>query len=232
MFSLDCKPCEYTRISQYFKSKTHKGIDLVNKKLMTKTPIYATADGTVVCAGGKGHNWHWSYGNQVAIYHGGGNYTNNGHLTSIRVRVGQKVKAGQLIGYMGHTGNTVPKGIGGTHLHFEVHRGKKWNRVNPLPYIEKAGKPVTPVTSTYKVGNTYTLQEDMNIRTGHSVSANKTPKAKLSADALKNLTSDGMLKKGTKVTCQDVWTGNSETWLKIPSGWICAENSKGKVYIK
>ena len=49
-FSLKCKPCEYTRISQPYKAGRHRGIDLVNHKLYQKTPIRAAQDGKVVAA--------------------------------------------------------------------------------------------------------------------------------------------------------------------------------------
>lgn len=135
------KPIRIDRISQPFKS-THKGIDLVDKR-GTKAPVYATADGVVVAASNGA--WDWSYGNMVAIYHGSGNYTNHAHLSSIKVKVGKKVKAGDLIGYQGSTGRST-----GNHLHFEIHLGKKWDRVNPEPYLDVAAKPVKYIVSTKK----------------------------------------------------------------------------------
>lgn len=129
-FKIKFRPCRYERISQPYKS-THKGIDLAAPK---GRDVVAVADGTVVCAGGKGHNWDWSYGNEVAIYHGNGNYTNYAHLSKICVKVGQKVFAGQKIGEVGNTGRSF-----GNHLHFEVHKGAKWTRVNPWPYMECVG---------------------------------------------------------------------------------------------
>ena len=143
------KPCEYTGISQPYKPGKHRGIDLVNHKLYSKTPIRATADGVVVAAS-KGA-WDKSYGNMVAVYHGDGNYTNHAHLSKISVKVGQKVKAGDLLGYMGTTGNST-----GIHLHFEVHLGKKWNRVDPKPFMDAAGKG-----KQYKV---VTKKDPLNVR--------------------------------------------------------------------
>lgn len=130
-FKLTCKPCSYKRISQYFKKSSHKGIDLVNSK---GTKIRAAAAGTVVAAGwSPWDSKNRSYGYQVAIYHGNGNYTNYAHMNKkLKVKVGKKVKSGTVIGLMDSTGNST-----GVHLHFEVHKGKKWNRVDPLPYIKK-----------------------------------------------------------------------------------------------
>ena len=216
-FSMKNKPCTWKRISQYYKPKSHRGIGLAN---VAGTPIYATADGTVVSA--KYGGWDKSYGNMVAIYHGNGNYTNHAHLSKIKVRCGQKVKAGQLIGLMGSTGHST-----GNHLHFEVHLGRKWHRVNPKPYMDKAGKAIV-----YTKGKTYTLQEAMNVRMSPKASAPKVGVSKWSEDGKKHANKDGTLKKGTRVTARDVFTNNGETWIRTRSGWICARNAKGKVFIK
>lgn len=227
-FYLENKPMRWKRISQLYKKKTHRGIDLAAP---TGTPVYATADGTVVSA--KYGGWDRSYGNMVAIYHGRGTYTNHAHLSKIKVRVGQKVKAGQLIGLCGSTGNST-----GPHLHFEIHLGRtgkngkwdgksgKWNRVNPKPYLDNAGK-----RKTFTKGKTYKLKEDMNVRMSPKASAPRVGVNKWSEDGKKHATKDGLLKKGTKVTVRDVYKNNDEVWIRTRSGWICAMNAKGKVYM-
>lgn len=129
-FRIKYRPCKYVRVSQPYKV-SHKGIDLAAPKGRT---VVAVADGTVVCAGGKGHNWDWSYGNEVAINHGGGNYTNYAHLSKILVKVGDKVVAGTPIGEVGNTGRSF-----GNHLHFECHVGRKWRRLNPWTYMKNVG---------------------------------------------------------------------------------------------
>lgn len=73
--------------------------------------ILAAASGTVVTAG-----WVSGYGNYTVIDHGGGMMTAYGHQSSIAVSVGQTVTQGQVIGYVGSTGNST-----GPHLHFEVY---------------------------------------------------------------------------------------------------------------
>lgn len=207
----------WKRISQTYKAR-HKGMDFAAP---TGTPVYAVADGKVVaCSTGA---WDWSYGKMVAIYHGSGNYTNYAHLSKIKVRLGQKVKAGQIIGLCGSTGNST-----GPHLHFEVHKGKKWNRVNPKPYIDGIGKNA----NKYKVGKTYTLCDDMNVRISYKKTASRVGVDKWSRDAQKHATKDGLLKKGTKVTCLDSHTHDGSTWIRIPSGWVCAVGSSGTVFIK
>ena len=102
-------------------STGHKGIDIA---IAGGTPIYAAHNGTVVATTG-----HWSYGNVVMIDNGDGITTLYAHMQSAAiVGVGQTVTQGQVIGYVGSTGNST-----GNHLHFEV----RVNGVcqNPRNYI-------------------------------------------------------------------------------------------------
>ena len=78
------------------------------------TPILAAADGTVTVANGL-DSWGGSYGYYIQIDHGGGLETLYAHCSSICVTTGQQVQAGQVIGYVGHTGR-----VTGNHLHWEV----------------------------------------------------------------------------------------------------------------
>ena len=82
------------------------------------TPILAAADGVVTVANGL-DNWGGSYGYYIQIDHGGGLETLYAHCSSICVTTGQQVQAGQVIGYVGHTGRAT-----GSHLHFEIHINK------------------------------------------------------------------------------------------------------------
>ncbi|MEU7842371.1 M23 family metallopeptidase [Micromonospora sp. NPDC049114] len=104
----------------------HAGIDLA---LPSGTPIHAAAAGTVTQAGDAADG----YGNSVFIDHGNGYLTHYAHQSRIAVTVGQKVKAGQVIGYEGATGDAT-----GPHLHFEVHQGM-WNQIDPAPYMRAHG---------------------------------------------------------------------------------------------
>lgn len=133
-----CPLKSYTRISSEYGwrknpvsgvNKLHAGIDFAAP---AGTPIYAAASGYVQVAG-------WSsggYGNYVIIYHGsmsdGNAYsTLYGHMRSVATSAGKYVKQGELIGYVGSTGNST-----GNHLHLEVWKGgKKANAVNPRGYI-------------------------------------------------------------------------------------------------
>lgn len=110
------------RIHPIYKvRKLHTGMDF---SAPIGTPIYATGDGVVSNnekIGGSG------YGNYVVINHGYGYQTLYGHMSKITVRKGQKVKRGEVIGYVGNTGtSTAP------HLHYEVVRNGK--KVNPINY--------------------------------------------------------------------------------------------------
>lgn len=99
----------------------HPGIDLAVPR---GTPIYAPLPGIVVYAG-----WNDGYGNCVIMDNGGGRSTLYGHQQTIAARVGQKMKAGELIGYVDSTGNST-----GDHLHFETRvNGMTQNPAVDLP---------------------------------------------------------------------------------------------------
>lgn len=102
-------------------SSGHKGLDIA---IAGGTPIYAAHNGTVAATTG-----HWSYGNVVMIDNGDGISTLYAHMQSAAiVSVGQTVTQGQVIGYVGSTGNS-----SGNHLHFEVRVNGV--RQNPRNYI-------------------------------------------------------------------------------------------------
>ena len=91
---------------------SHTGTDIACAE---GTPILAAADGTVTAANGL-DSWGGSYGYYIQIDHGGGLETLYAHCSSICVTTDQQVQAGQVIGYVGHTGRAT-----GSHLHLEVH---------------------------------------------------------------------------------------------------------------
>ena len=110
--------------SDPFKGRAamHAGIDLAGP---LGTPIYATADGMV----NRAEYNNGGYGNLVELNHGRGIQTRYGHLTRSIVQAGQRVKRGDLIGYMGSTGRST-----GSHLHYEVRIDGK--AVNPVPFLQ------------------------------------------------------------------------------------------------
>jgi len=98
----------------------HPGLDISADK---GDPVYVTADGKVTNASVAGN-----YGNLVVVDHGFGLETRYGHLSAFKVKVGQTVKRGDLVGLVGSTGRTT-----GAHLHYEVRAGGRI--LNPLQLL-------------------------------------------------------------------------------------------------
>ena len=101
--------------------RAHKGVDLAAPM---GTPIHASADGVVERA-----DWYSSYGLYVALEHGGDIETRYGHMSRLNVAAGQRVRKGDIIGYVGTTGRST-----GPHLHYEVRIAGE--AVNPVPYLQ------------------------------------------------------------------------------------------------
>lgn len=86
-------------------------------------------------------------------------------------------------------------------------------------------------TLTYSIGKTYTTKVD-HLHVRFSVWGQIKKYAQLTADGMKHAYSDGCLKKGTTVTVKDVKKDEAgATWVRIPSGWICAITAKGEIYL-
>jgi murein DD-endopeptidase MepM/ murein hydrolase activator NlpD len=124
------RPVQYARVSSSFGmrlhpllrySRFHRGMDYAAPH---GTPILAVSDGMVAFAGRSG-----GYGNFVRLSHSSNMGTGYAHMSRIAVSPGQRVAAGQVIGYVGSTGLST-----GSHLHFEVYRG---------------GQPINPATATF-----------------------------------------------------------------------------------
>jgi len=110
------------RIDPVYKtSKFHAGLDFAAPQ---GTPIYATENGTVETAANTGNG----YGNHVVINNGYGYSTLFGHMFRIKVKHGEKVKRGEIIGWVGNTGKST-----GPHCHYEVHRNGE--PVDPVYYF-------------------------------------------------------------------------------------------------
>ena len=123
-------PVEGVRLSSDFGTRIHpvlggrrghKGVDLAGP---TGTPIRATADGVVSRA-----EWFSSYGLYISLEHGGSLQTRYGHMSRLNVAAGQRVRKGDVIGYVGSTGRST-----GPHLHYEVRIAGA--AVNPVPYMQ------------------------------------------------------------------------------------------------
>ena len=109
------------RIHPIYKTrKLHTGMDFTAPQ---GTPIYATGDGKIA----KVRRSRKGYGNHVIIDHGYGYQTLYAHMTKYIVYRGQKVKRGEIIGYVGSTGTSVAP-----HLHYEVMKNKR--KINPVNY--------------------------------------------------------------------------------------------------
>jgi murein DD-endopeptidase MepM/ murein hydrolase activator NlpD len=136
------RPVQHARVSSGFGmrfhpllrySRFHRGIDFAASY---GTPILAVTDGVVAFAGRSG-----GYGNFVRLSHSGAMGSGYGHMSRITVSPGQRVTAGQVIGYVGSTGLST-----GPHLHFEVYRNGQ--AVNPAT----ANFISTPVISGAELG--------------------------------------------------------------------------------
>ncbi|MGW4648286.1 M23 family metallopeptidase [Kitasatospora sp. NPDC004289] len=127
-------PAPGARISNPYGGKNasyaagyHTGTDFA---VSTGTPLLAVADATVVSAGPDG-----AYGNEVVLKLADGKFAEYAHLSSIGVKAGQTVKAGQQIGKAGSTGNST-----GPHLHFEIRSANRYAAViDPLAYLKGHG---------------------------------------------------------------------------------------------
>jgi murein DD-endopeptidase MepM/ murein hydrolase activator NlpD len=113
-------------------SRNHKGLDIPGP---VGSPIHATADGIIGRA-----QWVRGYGKFIEIEHGNAIQTRYGHMSALNVEAGQRIHKGDIIGYMGSTGNST-----GSHLHYEVRIAGE--AVNPTAFLA----PVTEVPDQAKV---------------------------------------------------------------------------------
>jgi len=141
---LDNNEC---RITQGYNIFTHKALDMV-KYYSATCNITAHTEGVVVwIQTGQKHNpgakGNLSYGNCVKLKHPNGYYTLYAHMAYVNVKLNQKVKKGQVLGYMGNTGNSY-----GAHLHWEV-RNTKDSLINPTPYLNADLPNTKEIYQTY-----------------------------------------------------------------------------------
>ncbi len=122
-------------------SRNHKGVDIPGP---VGTPIYATADATVDRA-----ERVRGYGKFIELNHGNAITTRYGHMSALNVYAGQRVRKGEIIGYMGSTGRST-----GSHLHYEVRIAGE--AVNPKAFfaaskVVEAPQPVVVATATNRL---------------------------------------------------------------------------------
>ena len=113
------------------KTSLHRGTDFSYWPLGADTPVFAPWDGYIIVA----HNQDTSSGGKHILIEHGPLRTRYLHLNEVLVRVGDYVKRGQQIGVMGFTGEVVPKGPGGAHLHFDIIENNGTSFVDPMPYL-------------------------------------------------------------------------------------------------
>lgn len=222
-------------ITQNYKKGVHDGVDLVNTNSKGDHILgweVAHSAGTVVgyrnnCTGfEKG-----SYGNYVKIKHDNGYYTLYGHMAynTVKVKTGDKVKKGQVLGYMGNTGYSF-----GGHLHFEV-RTPSDVRIDPTPYLDK-DLPDNKQDEFVK-GYDYVTLDNMYVRYGAGLNygiklvKNLTPDGKKNAYN-QNPNAYAVYKKGTIYTALDVIKNNYGVWARTPSGYVCMRGASGTYYAR
>ena len=105
--------------------RMHAGVDF---KASYGTPIYAVTDGTVSFAGR-----HGGHGNYVKLAHGGGLGTGYAHMSRIAVSSGERVRRGQVLGYVGSTGLST-----GPHLHYEMYRNGATVNPSNVQFVTRA----------------------------------------------------------------------------------------------
>lgn len=215
----------YHRMTSDFgprKSGFHQGIDFTGNPNVENGYDYILAfdDGVVigVCntyaktgkVGGTAN-----MGNYVIIDHGNGFKTRYMHMTkgTVTVKKGQVVKAGQVIGYMGNTGNST-----GRHLHFDISKNGEY--IDPKPYLfgQKTFK-----AKSYTKG-TYVVVTNLNVRKGPGTNYDKKYYSQLTINArnqIKKIAGKSVdyLPAGIKLTVSEV----KGSWGKIPSGWVSLE---------
>lgn len=137
---------------------------------------------------------------------------------------------GQIAHAAGHDNGPSDKTKWNNSIRVEKCPDKKWTATTKIYRYIGNGK--FGGANMFEVGKIYTLQDDMNIRSGAGSDNALVPVEKWTTGAKAQATADGMLAKGTRVTCKDSTTLSSgAVWMQIPSGWICAIGSTGKVFV-
>lgn len=220
-------------ITQGYKKGVHDGVDLVNTNKNGDHILgweVAHSDGVVVsyrnnCTGFESG----SYGNYVKLRHDDGYYTMYAHMAynTVKVKTGDRVKKGQILGYMGNTGYSF-----GGHLHFEV-RTPADAKIDPTPYLNAD----LPSSDDFKSGYDYVTLDNMYVRWGAGTNYGVKLVKNLTPDGKKNATSQNpdayaVYKKGTIYTALEVIRNVNGVWARTPSGYVCMRGVSGMYYAK
>ena len=220
-------------ITREYKKGIHDGVDLVNTNSKGDHILgweVAHSDGVVVSTRNKCSGFEkGSYGNYVKLRHNDGYYTLYAHMAynTVKVKVGDKVKKGQVLGYMGNTGYSF-----GGHLHFEVRTSSDVG-IDPTPYLNKD----LPSKDEFQKGYNYETLDNMYVRWGAGTKYGIKLVKNLTSDGKKNATSSNpnayaVYKKGTVYTALDVIRNENGIWARTPSGYVCMEGISGTKYAR
>ena len=113
----------YKKLGKMWSKGYHTGVDFAQP---VGTPVHAVADGTVANA-----NWGKAYGIQIVQNLGDGTFCIYAHLSKSNKKAGETITKGELIGYVGNTGNS-----SGAHLHFERRNNIRWSAGQDLDPME------------------------------------------------------------------------------------------------
>lgn len=209
----------------------HKGIDLVAAATSGKGADYIVAydDGVVTAyqngmSGTTDETGTAGMGNYVILKHSDGYKTRYMHLLkgSVKVKTGDKVLKGQVIGYMGNTGNST-----GRHLHFDISRDVKMPNsyysndryyVDPKIYLcGEAAKPKGRELGTYEV------RANVNVRKGAGTTFDKIKYSNFTASAKQQInklypnSKPDCFPAGLRLTISEI----KGDWGRCPTGWVC-----------
>ena len=220
-------------ITQGYKKGVHDGVDLVNTNKNGDHILgweVAHSDGVVVsyrnnCTGFESG----SYGNYVKLRHDDGYYTLYAHgaYNTVQVKVGQRVKRGARLMFMGDTGYSF-----GGHLHWEC-RTPADVKIDPTPYLDAD----LPSSDDFKAGYDYVTLDNMYVRWGAGTNYGVKLVKNLTPDGKKNATSQNpdayaVYKKGTIYTALEVIRNINGVWARTPSGYVCMRGVSGTYYAK
>ena len=221
-------------ITQGYKKGVHDGVDLVNTNSKGAHLLgweVAHSDGVVVSTRNNCKGFERTYGNYVKIKHDNGYYTLYAHIAynTVKVKTGERVKKGQVLGYMGNTGYSF-----GGHLHFEV-RDTNDKKIDPVPYLDK-DLPDTK-QSEFASGCDYVTLNNMYVRWGAGLNYGIKLVKDLTVDGRRNATSTNpnslaVYKKGTIYIALEVIKNKYGVWARTPSGYVCMEGASTTKYAK
>lgn len=234
---MKCRVIEsgYCNITQGYKKGVHNGVDVVNTNKEGTTYILgwivAHSDGEVVATRNNCKGFEkGSYGNYVKLKHKDGYYTMYAHMeyNTVKVKVGDKVKRGTRLGYMGNTGYSF-----GGHLHWELRKSNE-EKIDPVPYLDK---DLPNNDEEFKKGFDYVTLDNMYVRWGAGTNYGIKLVKDLTEDGKKNAyyknpNTYAIYKKGTIYTALDVIKNNYGIWAKTPSGFVCMEGKSGTKYAR